>query len=109
MDTKYLQLAVVVIALIGLYDIFKRIRGRKVARMQKAIETPTVLLVKQRRNLSAALLREAGSEQEAFRLVSAEARRMGLTTANVDVLDAAIQRAKEEKKPTENDGAISYP
>ena len=109
MDTKYLQLAAILISLIGIYDISKRILRRKAARNKKSIETPTVLLVKKRRNLSAALLREAGSEQEAFRLVSIEAKRMGLSTANVDVLDSAIRRAKVEKKPTENDVEFTFP
>jgi hypothetical protein len=55
-------------------------------------ETPTVALVRKRRELTARLHELAGNDDA--ELLRSEARRLRAGTASIEVLEAAIERAK---------------
>lgn len=74
--------------------------GKGIARIRAArspADTPTLRLVKRRRELQASLHQIVGCDMEAARIVREEAARLQMPRASIEALEAAIKRVEVEQ------------
>lgn len=90
MDNVTLLVAIAGAIVLGLVTLAVKARRPR--------ESPTVALVKRRRELLGELRRVVPDELEAGRIVQAEALRLAVPRSSPAALEAAIERAKREWK-----------
>lgn len=90
MDNVTLLVAIAGAVVLGLVTLAVKARRPR--------ESPTVALVKRRRELLGELRRVVPDELEAGRIVQAEALRLAVPRSSPEALEAAIERAKREGK-----------
>jgi hypothetical protein len=88
MDTPIFQIIVAVVAALVVLAAFLLLRRARPK------ESPTVQLVKRRRELTAELREFTDTELQATQLLRAEAQRRGVAMSSVDALEAAVETAR---------------
>lgn len=69
----------------------------RASRSPRPVETPTLRLVRRRRELQAKLHQFVGCDMEAARIVKEEAARLQVPRASIEALEAAIKRVEVEQ------------
>ena len=92
-----LILSIMVFSAVALVVGGKGIANARASRPSKPIDTPTLRLVKRRRELQAQLHQFVGCDMEAARIVREEAARLQMPRASIEALEAAIKRVEIEQ------------
>lgn len=92
-----LILGILLVSAVALVVGSRGIAKARASRPPKSVDTPTLRLVKRRRELQAQLLQYVGCDMEAARIVREEAARLQMPRASIEALEAAIKRAEIEQ------------
>lgn len=92
-----LILGIMIVSAVALVVGGKGIARVRASRSPQPVDTPTLRLVKRRRELQAKLHQFVGCDMEAARIVREEAERLKKPRASIEALEAAIKRVEVEQ------------
>ncbi len=92
-----LVFAIILVAALAIILASRIVSSVRASRSSKSVETPTLRLVKRRRELQATLHKIVGCDMEAARIVRNEAERLQVPRSSVEALEAAIRRVEVEQ------------
>lgn len=92
-----LILSIMIVSAVALVVGGKGIARVRASRSPQPVDTPTLRLVKRRRELQAKLHQFVGCDMEAARIVREEAERLQKPRASIEALEAAIKRVEVEQ------------
>lgn len=92
-----LILGIMIVSAVALVVGSKGIARVRASRSPQPVDTPTLRLVKRRRELQAKLHQFVGCDMEAARIVREEAERLQKPRASIEALEAAIKRVEVEQ------------
>ena len=90
-------IGIMIMAAVALVVGGKGLANVRASRSPTHVETPTLRLVKRRRELQARLHQIVGSDLEAARIVREEAERLQKPRASIEALEYAIKRIEVEQ------------